>query len=98
MADRKITLLELHLDGPTFSATKGLSPSGDGPTDGSGEPDAGGDGTDTREGGSCRRRGVALLGVLLLLVLLAAAARALMGDDEAMEELEDLDEISDPGE
>lgn len=98
MADRKITLLELHLDEPTFSATKGLSPSGSGPTDGGGEPDAGGDGTDTSEGGSCRRHGVTLLGVLLLLALLAAVARALMGDDEAMEELGDLDEIGDPTE
>jgi hypothetical protein len=92
MADRKITLLELHLDDASFSAnaTKGVpSLVGD---EGSEEADERDDDEEEGTTGGGGRTGT-LLGVLLLLVLLAAVARALMGGDEELEELDELDEV-----
>jgi hypothetical protein len=83
MADRKFTLLEFHLgDGAVRVGSAAL---GDERTDADDESES------ESAGGTCpaRRIGTLLLGGLAL-ALLVLGIRAIRGDDDELDELEDL--------
>jgi hypothetical protein len=92
MAEKKFTLLELHLGDGTVQigpATIGTEP--DGPT----EPEA----TDAHEtgaedaGGCPGRTAAKVLLVVAVIALAAGVARKLLGGDEELEELEELADL-----
>jgi hypothetical protein len=100
MADRSLTLFEVHLhDGLSFSATNTAPAIGDAAddADGSEDPEVDDDetqfetGTDDESAGT--GNGVKVLIGLVLVAGLAVAARKLMGNED-LEELEELDDLA----
>ena len=94
MADKKFTLLELHLGDGTVQigpATIGTEP------DGSTEPeatDAHEPGGEDADGGCPGRTAAKVLLVVAVIALAAGVARKLLGGDEELEELEELADLN----
>ncbi|WP_423750574.1 hypothetical protein [Salinirarus marinus] len=101
MADKKFTLLELHLD--EGSIQFGPSQMGDvvgkrkteaAPT---GDGDANADADESADAGGCScpgGRAGKLLAVLVVALVVAVAAKKLLGGDEALDELDELDDLA----
>jgi hypothetical protein len=89
VADRKLTLFEIHLDDATFTANATATEGGDDPDEA--EAAAGDD--DETAGCPAKRAGKALLALAVLAVLALAVGRLLGEDltDEDLDALADLD-------
>lgn len=105
MGDRSLTLFEVHLhDGLNLSATNTAPAIGGDDANGDDEGEAVGSDIDIEDTGADADRegdessgpgaGFAVLVGLVLVAALAVAARKLMGDDEDLEQLEELDDLA----
>ncbi len=93
MSDRKITLLELHVDGETQFGPKSIGglPFGSDADDADADPDADADEAEAESGSKGKAIGV-LIG-LVVLAGIAVAAKKFRGGDDELEEFEEPDVV-----